>query len=317
MSSSVEDLDLDLDHYELNDILALFNLKYNFTESDLKNAKKIALMTHPDKSNLDKKYFLFFTSAYKLIYSIHQFRTRSTSSQQQQQQQQNTKYTIDYELNGKENEDNNENQNQLIKDLIKNKNFNKIFNELFEKHRLKDESNDNGYGEWLKSTDDDFKNEETAKSIQDMHSAIDKRKQQVKSIIVHREFEDINSIGSSPCSEIISDKPEYYQSNLFSSLQYDDLKKAHIESVIPVTLADYNNREKYKSRDELKLKRDLDDMSNKPLSISQSKDFLHKRQSLTEQNDVLRAFKLAKQDEESRRLNHSWMSGFQQILYHR
>ena len=150
-----------------------------------------------------------------------------------------------------------------------------------------------------------------------MHSAIDKRKQQVKSIIVHREFEDINSIGSSPCSEIISDKPEYYQSNLFSSLQYDDLKKAHIESVIPVTLADYNNREKYKSRDELKLKRDLDDMSNKPLSISQSKDFLHKRQSLTEQNDVLRAFKLAKQDEESRRLNHSWMSGFQQILYHR
>jgi hypothetical protein len=148
-----------------------------------------------------------------------------------------------------------------------------------------------------------------------MHSAIDKRKQQVKSIIVHRDFEDVSSIGSGQSSDIVSDRPEYYQSSLFSSLQYEDLKKAHIESVIPVTIEDYNNREKYKSRDDLKQKRDLDDISNKPLSLIQSRDFMHKKQSLTDQNDVLRAFKLAKQDEESRRLNHSWMSGFQQILY--
>jgi hypothetical protein len=304
MSVINDDLDLDLDNYELNDILALFNLKYNFTESDLKNAKKIALMTHPDKSNLDKKYFLFFTSAYKVIYSIHQFRTRSSSHKQST----STKYVI-------ENEIQRENENGLIKDLIKNKNFNKIFNELFEKHRLKDESADNGYGEWLKSTDDDFNNQDNAKSVQDMHSAIDKRKQQVKSIIVHRDFEDVSSIGSGQSSDIVSDRPEYYQSSLFSSLQYEDLKKAHIESVIPVTIEDYNNREKYKSRDDLKQKRDLDDISNKPLSLIQSRDFMHKKQSLTDQNDVLRAFKLAKQDEESRRLNHSWMSGFQQILY--
>ena len=304
-SSSInDDLDLDLDHYELNDILALFNLKYNFTETDLKNAKKIALMTHPDKSNLDKKYFLFFTSAYKLIYSIHQFRTRS----QQHDKKQSTKYIIDYDVDKE-----NENESKIMKDLVKNKNFNKIFNELFEKHRLKDESNDNGYGDWLKSMDDDFGNKETASSVQDMHSAIDKRKQQVKSIIVHRDFEDMTSCIA--CSEIVSERPEYYQSNLFSSLQYDDLKKAHIESVIPVTVADYNNREKYKSKDELKIKRDMDDVNTKPLSMTQSKDFLHKRQALSEQNDVLRAFKLAKQDEESRRLKHLWMSGFQQILY--
>jgi hypothetical protein len=240
-----------------------------------------------------------------VIYSIHQFRARSIHSNIHIQP---TKYIIEHQVET-------ENENELIKDLVKNKNFNKIFNELFEKHRLKDESNDNGYGEWLKSSDDDFKDEQTASSLQEMHSAIDKRKHLVKSIIVHRDFEDISNIDSSPSSDIVSDKPEYYQSNLFSSLQYDDLKRAHVESVIPVTLADYENREKYKGRDELKLKRDMDDISNKPLSISQAKDFLHKRQSLTDQNDVLRAFKLAKQDEESRRLNHSWMSGFQQILY--
>jgi len=304
MSALNEDLDLELDHYQLNDILALFNLKYNFTESDLKNAKKIALMTHPDKSNLDKKYFLFFTSAYKVIYSIHQFRTKSNNTNNQN----NTKYTV-------ENENENENEKKIIKDLVKNKNFNKIFNELFDKHRLKDESTDTGYGEWLKSMDDDFEPEKDASSIQEMHSAIDKRKHRIKSIVVHREFEDVNNIDTTPSSDIVSDKPEYYQSNLFSSLQYDDLKRAHIESVIPVTLADYENREKYKGRDELKLKRDMDDISNKPLSLSQAKDFLNKKQSITDQNDVLRAFKLAKQDEEARRLNHSWMSVFQQICY--
>ena len=309
MSLSSDDLDLDLDNYQLNDILGLFNLKYNFTESDLKTAKKIALMTHPDKSSLDKKYFLFFTSAYKVLYSIHQFRKRGFSDLNNKT---NTKYTLEDQVE-------NENENELIKDLIKNKNFNKIFNELFEKHRLKDESVESGYGEWLKSADDndEFKHEECAKSLQEIHNAIDKRKNYIKSIVVHREFEDVNNIDSSPSCDIVSDKPEYYQSNLFSSLQYDDLKRAHIESVIPVTLSDYENREKYKGRDELKLKRDMDDISNKPLSLSQAKDFLQKRQSLSDQNDVLRAFKLAKQDEEARRLNHSWMSGFQQILYNK
>lgn len=305
MSLLSDDLDLDLDHYQLNDILALFDLKYNFTETDLKNAKKTALMTHPDKSNLDKKFFLFFTAAYKVIYSIHQFRTRSTAHPQHNTK---TKYVIEDQVEP-------ENENELIKGLVKNKNFNKIFNELFEKNRLKDESTDAGYGEWLKSTDEDESEFKHATSLQDMHNAIDKRKHHVKSIVVHREFEEVTSIDSSPSSDIVSDKPEYYQSNLFSSLQYDDLKRAHVESVVPVTLADYENREKYKGRDELKLKRDLDDVSNKPLSISQAKDFLHKRQTITDQHDVLRAFKLAKQDEESRRLNNSWMSGFQQILY--
>ena len=34
-------------------------------------------MSHPDKSHLDKKYFLFFSSAFKLVYSIYQYRKKS------------------------------------------------------------------------------------------------------------------------------------------------------------------------------------------------------------------------------------------------
>ena len=53
----MDDLDLDLNNYELDDILNLFKLDYNFDEAALKQAKKIVLQTHPDKSKLPKEYF--------------------------------------------------------------------------------------------------------------------------------------------------------------------------------------------------------------------------------------------------------------------
>ena len=61
------DVDLDIDNYDLIDILNLFKLKYNFDKNDLKQAKLMALKTHPDKSNLDIKYFLFFSKAYNIV----------------------------------------------------------------------------------------------------------------------------------------------------------------------------------------------------------------------------------------------------------
>ena len=70
-------IDLDINNYEIDDILKLFNIDYNFNENDLRNSKKMVLMMHPDKSNLDKEYFLFFSKAYKILYSIYNFRDKS------------------------------------------------------------------------------------------------------------------------------------------------------------------------------------------------------------------------------------------------
>lgn len=56
----MDSLDLDINNYDLNDILNLFQLNYNFTEEDLKKAKLITLKTHPDKSSLDVKFFFIF-----------------------------------------------------------------------------------------------------------------------------------------------------------------------------------------------------------------------------------------------------------------
>ena len=56
----MNDIDLNIDNYELPDILKLFNISYNFNKEDLKKCKKYVLKTHPDKSNLPKEYFFFF-----------------------------------------------------------------------------------------------------------------------------------------------------------------------------------------------------------------------------------------------------------------
>ena len=54
-----EGIDLNLDNYELQDLLDLFKLDYNFSLEDLKQAKKMVLKTHPDKCNLQNISFSF------------------------------------------------------------------------------------------------------------------------------------------------------------------------------------------------------------------------------------------------------------------
>ena len=70
-------LDLNIDNYSLDDILQLFRLSSDFDEADMKEAKKMVLKMHPDKSRLDAKYFLFFSKAYKVLYSIYEFKQKS------------------------------------------------------------------------------------------------------------------------------------------------------------------------------------------------------------------------------------------------
>ena len=61
----MSDFDLNITNYNVEDILNLFNLPYNFDKTELKNAKQIALKTHPDKSGLDKEIFMFFMKAFE------------------------------------------------------------------------------------------------------------------------------------------------------------------------------------------------------------------------------------------------------------
>ena len=57
----MESIDLNIENYDLNDLLELFKIDFDFNENDLKSVKKMVMQTHPDRSKLDKKYFLFFS----------------------------------------------------------------------------------------------------------------------------------------------------------------------------------------------------------------------------------------------------------------
>ena len=286
----MQGIDLNIENYELADLLALFKLDFEFNADDLKRVKKMVMQTHPDKSGLDKTYFLFFSAAYKIIFSVYEFRHKSSK-------QQSTEYTVEKD----------EAKELLLKGLQKKPNFNKIFNELFEKHRIKDDENEKGYGEWIKSEE----NMDTrTTTFQQMNATFEEKKREVKELIPYKVIEEMGSTTSGQF-DLTRDKPEYYTSALFSSLQYEDLKKAHVESVIPVTHEDYLAKPKFKSV--LEMQADPTYNDTKPLSLNQAKDYLQQRQSYQAQNDVHRAYKLAKQDEVVRKANEGWMSGFKQI----
>jgi hypothetical protein len=290
------ELDMNIDNYELQDLLDLFHLDYNFNEEDLKKTKKTVLMTHPDKSNLSKEYFLFFSAAYKIIYSIYEFRYKSINQAQTSNIKAN-KYTTEKD----------EEREMLLNNLKQQPNFNKIFNDLFEKYNIKDNETEGGYGDWLKSEED---LDNTRTTMNEMNEKFELKKKKVQSIIVHKDVEEMDS--GNGHFELTRDKPEYYSSSLFSSLQYEDLKKAHVESVIPVTQEDYQNRKKFRNVDEMQ--RYNAEQNSEPLSLKQANDYLNQKKSYQDKNDVSRAFKLAKQDEQARKANIGWMSGFKQLL---
>jgi hypothetical protein len=77
--TSYDNLDLNIDNYSREDLFKLFGLKnMNLNDNILKECRKTLLKTHPDKSKLDEKYFIFFTTAYKHLLSIYEFQNKTT-----------------------------------------------------------------------------------------------------------------------------------------------------------------------------------------------------------------------------------------------
>lgn len=287
----MENVELDIEKYDLVDLLNLFKLDYDFDKEDLKQAKKIALMTHPDKSGLDKKYFLFFSSAYKAIYEIYQFRHKIKS--------QSTEY--------KALKDDSPEHKNFLKYIEDKKNFNKWFNKMFEETVVKDEYSNAGYGDWLISNDDV---DNSSTTMENMANTFEKKKRELRAIIPHNDFGEINN--SNLC-ELTNSRPESYSSDMFSKLQFEDLKKAHTETVVPVSIDDYNNKRKYKNVNELQQERTIQIRGSLP-SHQEHEEQLKDQQRIQSKNDTERAYKLIKQDIEVEKINKKWWSGVLQLM---
>ena len=286
MAIIMNELDLNINNYSLEDILNLFKLPINFDENGLKHAKKQVLMTHPDKSHMDKDLFLFFSSAYRLLYKVYKFRVRNDEDP-----------GIDREYSSAD-IDCDENNEDVWKSLSTHKQFATIFNKMFEKHMT---SSIDGYGDWLKEEE----NSAIAKNRDEMNTMIDERKKTLRTLTVYNGVQETTGFSG---TDLVRNDCNY-RSNMFSSLQYDDLKQAYTESVVPVSNEDYEKREKFQTVEEMKRSRRNDETirtnCRDPFEIKRLEDA---------EDDASRAFHLAKQDEEMRVIRSNMASNFLRIL---
>ena len=307
------DLDLDIRNYELRDILNLFKLPSVFNELNMREAKLMVMRTHPDKSGLDKEYFLFFSKAYKILHEVYQ--VRAGLSRQKDAKYDDVKEDIDARRNANS-------------DKLKRMNadeFNRWFNQTFEQNRLHDEEQDSGYGDWLKSNDaDDADNEDNecndlgeGSTWAQRMEQLERRKTKLReqALVVRSEVQTFtfDSFGAGSGYGLARECPEEHSSNSFgsgSSLAYEDLKKAHTETVIPVTHEDYEAVRKYKNINELQMSRDVD---RRTFNYSETATIMNRSQQLQTEDDMRRAFKLAQQDEVVRDLNQKWAAQFNAI----
>lgn len=292
-------MDLDITNYDYDEILKLFNISKQFNEDDLKNAKKQVLASHPDKSGLDKSYFLFFSSAYKILFNIYNFREKHSSTTNL------NNYNENY------NADKDEINALLIHKITNNKSsaqFNKWFNEQFEYFKITNDYEANGYGDWLISNEDITETMAKCKDLTSMNKIIEEKKQilRTQNLVIKK---DVCEFNNTNYCDLTNSKPEDYSSGLFSKFQYEDLKKAHNESLIPVTNEDITNN--YSSLEDIRTKRASQVLS--PLKYDEAKSYLNKSKEDENNISASRAYSLFKQDELNKQKNDKFWSNLKRL----
>jgi hypothetical protein len=298
--TSLSNLDLDLEHYSLEDLYKLFNIPaQQLNEDTLKDAKQIVYKMHPDKSRLDPKYFRFFSAAYKRVFGIFEFQNKSLNKRLA------TSKNDFYDESNKDVLNHMFEQNKGLKDP---KNFNSWFNDKFLKHQGEgeDDETNKGYGDWLKSDEGLYSvNDNITKA--NMNDAFEKQKKQIQSLTT---YQGVNELYASFSGSLLGEQSDNFTGSN-GGLSYMDLRQAHVESVIPVTQDDYDKMPKYKSLSEYKASRDTADVS--PLSKQESdRILLSQGQNLEKQSAAL-AYKYAQQSEKSRKNNQSFFTDLRQI----
>ncbi len=289
--TTMESLDLDIEHYSLNDIYHLFNISDGeLTEESLKYAKQIVLKMHPDKSNLDSKYFLFFSKAYKLLYGVYEFQNKSTNKKSNNEDF--------FDESNKNLLDNMFEKNKEFKDPA---NFNQWFNKSFEKHRIEN-PNEQGYGDWLKSNDGFINvNENVTKG--NMNEIIEQKKRQVQALTVYTGVTD--TVASSLGGSLLDGGSD------FSTEVYTDLRQAYTQTLIPVTNDDWEKAQKFNNVNEYKAHRDKIDVT--PISESESRRKLLYQEKMNEKQSAALAFKYAQEAEKVKKTQNSFWADLKQI----
>jgi hypothetical protein len=302
--SSYETLDLNIENYSREELYKLFGFKTSIilTEENMKEAKKIVLKTHPDKSRLDNKYFVFFGKAYQKLKEIYEFQNKTnkkTTDNNDYFDTQNKGEVLDKMFDMK-------------KDLKDANNFNKWFNDQFEKHRLEDPV-EHGYGNWLKSDEDIIFTPQNINK-DSMKREMEKRKKEIQSLTPYKGVGDAFVPSSVGCSSLMEYNSNFTSGSLFnggSGMGYTDLRQAYAESVIPVTEEDFNKVQKFKSMDEYKRHREMTNTT--PLSKEDALRQLYHQEKQKNEESAALAFYYAQQSEKAKKNDSEFWAGLKQL----
>jgi len=207
------------------EMLKLYDIKHPLTLESLKIAKKKLLLLHPDKNKIDTtKNFIFFRNIYENLLKIYSYIHHETNEDVFKKEIEiDTSFKTFIEKNN-------------INPVKNKEKYLKHFNEMFENIYLKNDEEEYGHDEWLKSQ----------KEMYDMNDLEGSRKKLInQNSLIKIEIEGIN----------------------FKFDKFSDVKEAHTNSIIGLDQEKlFKEKPKFNSIDEYQKYREL----NKGVAMSES-----------------------------------------------
>jgi hypothetical protein len=294
---------LDINKYTLSEIFELFNLSHKLSIEDLKRAKKVVLMTHPDKSGLSSEYFLFYKKAFDIVIQFYE--------NQQKQNQVVPKEEKKYEAININ--DVNKSTTKKIASVINemsatefNDKFNKLFNDNMS---IKQDSTRN---EWFTKEDSiyDINKNVNKQNMGHMFEEI-KEKQNTNILSRYRGVENMNSASGANLYEE-ENSEDYVHCDPFSKLKYDDLRKVHKDqTVLTVSEKDYQNMPRYASTDQYARVRGTQNLT--PLEKNEAENMLSTQENLFKQRIMQKEYQSTLKTMEYEQKNKTVLSSFLQL----
>lgn len=299
---------LDIRMYSFQEILNLFELPEanNITQEQLKRAKLMVLKTHPDKSRLPPDFFLFYTSAFKIIVEFYN------------NQQRTTKEIPTTEIKYDDNTDGFFEKNPVVLDKINSipsNKFQKVFNDLFEKNQMgKQIVNKN---EWFSKDETDETAAIKVANISSMNKTFEQIKEKQQGMVIYKGVKELpfSGISASNIYEDMDgeeDENVYIENDPFSKLKFEDIKKVHKnETIFAVGEKDYEKIPKYQSVEQYNNTRNINDISME--TEQENLRILKQRETDFQNKMIQKEYQMKKKEIEIKNKNKSIYSYFLQI----
>jgi len=294
---------LNINTYKLDDLLELFHLSYNLSLDDLKRAKKIVLMTHPDKSKLGPEYFLFYKKAFDVVVQFYE----NQHKQNQVVPTEDPKYEP---INASNiNKSAVKKVTSVINEMSPSE-FNSKFNQLFDANMSSKPNAERN--SWF-TKDEPSYHVDGDVNKQNMGIMFDKMKQQQNSTILSR-YRGVENLNSGSGSNLYDedDNDDYVQCDPFSKLKFDDLRKVHKDqTVLAVSEKDINNVQLYSSIDQYNRVRGQQTLT--PLEKSEAERLLSTQEQQFKQRIMQKEYQSNLRTMEYEQKNKTVLSSFLQL----